>query len=67
MKPQKILSGLIFDEEFEADKLELERRVILNEIAEAADNPHDKIAETLIKCLFKKHPIRNPVLGLKHH
>jgi predicted Zn-dependent peptidase len=45
--------------------MELERKVILNEIAEAADNPHDKLAETLIKCLFKKHPIRNPVLGTK--
>ena len=61
----RILSGLLFDPEFEEDKAELERKVILNEIAETADNPHDKIAETLIKCLFKKHPIRNPVLGTK--
>lgn len=61
----RVLSGLLFDEEFESDKLALERKVILNEIAEAADNPRDKVAETLIKCLFKKHPIRNPVLGTK--
>lgn len=59
----RILAGLLFDSEFESDKVELERKVIFNEIAEAADSPHDKIAETLIKCLFKKHPIRNPVLG----
>jgi predicted Zn-dependent peptidase len=61
----RILAGLLFDSEFESDKVELERKVIFNEIAEAADSPHDKIAETLIKCLFKKHPIRNPVLGTK--
>jgi len=61
----RILAGLLFDSEFEDEKGELERKVIFNEIAEAADSPHDKIAETLIKCLFKKHPIRNPVLGTK--
>jgi len=65
VEASKILAGLIFDGDFEADKVELERRVILNEIAEAADNPHDKVAETLIKCIYKKHPIRNPVLGTK--
>ncbi|MGD0406452.1 MAG: pitrilysin family protein [Candidatus Bathyarchaeia archaeon] len=61
----KALSGLLFDSTFEKDKLELERKVILNEIAEAHDNPQDLIRETLIKCLFKHHPLRNPVLGLK--
>ncbi len=61
----RILSGLLFDGEFIDEKVELERKVILNEIAEAADNPHDKVAESLIKCLFKRHPIRNPVLGTK--
>ena len=48
----RILAGLLFDSEFESDKVELERKVILNEISEAADNPYDKVAETLIKCLF---------------
>ncbi len=61
----KVLSGLLFDTAFEKDKLELERKVILNEIAEASDNPRDKVAETLLKCLFKHHPVRNPVLGSK--
>ena len=61
----KILSGLLFDATFEKDKLELERKVILNEIAEAHDDPQDLIRETLTKCLFKHHPLRNPILGLK--
>lgn len=61
----KILSGLLFDTAFEKDKFELERKVIINEIAEASDNPRDRVAETLLKCLFKHHPVRNPVLGSK--
>jgi predicted Zn-dependent peptidase len=61
----KVLSELIFDDKFETEKLELERKIILNEIADANDDPRDKIEETLIKCLFKHHPVRNPVLGSK--
>jgi zinc protease len=61
----KVLSGLLFESAFEKGKLELEHKIILNEIAEAYDDPRDKVAETLLKCLFKQHPIRNPVLGLK--
>jgi predicted Zn-dependent peptidase len=69
--PQKIaeasqvLSGLLFDKRFDSDKLEIERKVILNEIAEAADEPWEKLNETLTKCLFKKHPVKNRVLGTK--
>ena len=37
----------------------------MNEIAEAADDPQDTVEETLIKCLFKHHRLRNPTLGSK--
>ena len=57
------LSGLLFDTTFERDKLEHERKVILNEIAEASDDPRDKTEETLLKCLFRSHPAKNPILG----
>ena len=61
----KVLSGLLFDSAFTKEKFELERKVILNEIAEAYDDPRDRVAEVLTKCLFKEHPIKNPVLGSK--
>jgi predicted Zn-dependent peptidase len=61
----KVLSGLLFDPTFTQEKLELERKVILNEIAEAYDDPRERVAETLVKSLFKKHPSRNPVSGSK--
>ena len=61
----KALSGLLFDNKFDINKLELERKVILNEIADAYDDPRDKTEETLTKNLFKHHPVKNPVLGSK--
>jgi zinc protease len=61
----KVLSGLLFDSVFEKDKLEAERKAILNEIADASDDQQEKIEETLIKSLFKYHPIKNPILGSK--
>jgi predicted Zn-dependent peptidase len=65
VEASKVLSGLLFDPIFEKEKLEIERKVVVNEIAEAHDDPQDLIRETLIKCLFKNHPLRNPVLGSK--
>src|SRR4030067_3584044 len=64
-KASKVLSGLLFDSAFVKEKFELERKAILNEIAEAHDDPRDRVAEILTKCLFKDHPIKNPVLGSK--
>ena len=61
----KVLSRLFFDKEFEKGKLELERKVIFNEIAEVSDDPQGQTEETLLKCLFKHHPTKNPILGSK--
>ncbi|HEX9261098.1 MAG TPA: pitrilysin family protein [Candidatus Bathyarchaeia archaeon] len=63
LEASKVLSGLIFDTCFEKDKLEHERKVILQELAEASDDPRDKTEETLLKCLFRNHPAKNPILG----
>ena len=59
----KVLSGLLFDPVFEEEKLALERKVILNEIAEVRDDPQNLVGEALLKCLFKQHPLKNPILG----
>lgn len=61
----EMMASLIFDQTFDGDKLVLERKVILNEIAEAFDNPRDRTAQALIKNLFPSHPIRHPILGIK--
>lgn len=59
------LAKLLFDDSFDGEKLEIERRVILNEIAEAGDDPWGKLDETLLKSLFKNHPVSNPTLGTR--
>ena len=61
----KVLSGLLFDSSFDKEKLEIERKVILNEIADISDDPMSKVGEALAKSLFRSHPIRRPVSGTK--
>ena len=58
-----VISKLLFDNAFEEEKLTQERKIILNELAEAADDPTEKVEELLLKNLFKNHPIRRPVGG----
>lgn len=64
-KASQILSELLFDNIFENDKLEIERKVILNEAAEYSDNPQCVAQQTLVKNLFPKHPIRHPISGTR--
>lgn len=59
----RVITGLLFDKSFEKNKLELERKIVMNEIAEASDDPRDKIGVTLLRSIFKRHPTKNPVLG----
>ena len=63
LKLQRFFPSFFLTLRLKEDKLELERKVILNEIAEDHDDPQELIRETLIKCLFKHHPLRNPILG----
>lgn len=64
-KASHILSGLVFDSSFEQEKFELERKIILNEITEVSDYPYEKINEMLKRCLFKTHPIKQPICGYR--
>jgi predicted Zn-dependent peptidase len=58
-----IISELLFSSEFEKEKFEQERKIILNELAEALDDPTERIEELLMKSLFKNHPVNRPVGG----
>lgn len=59
----QILSELFFGDPFEDEKFEVERKIILNELAEVADDPTIKVEELLLENLFLQHPIRRPVGG----
>jgi zinc protease len=58
-----IISELLFSSNFEEEKFCLERKIILNELAEALDDPTERIEELLLKSLFKNHPVNRPVGG----
>ena len=60
-----IVSDLLFDNSFEETKFSSERKIILNEISEASDEPWSRVEELLKRNLFSKHPVRRPVLGYK--
>jgi len=61
----KMLIDILSEADFEEEKFQSERKIILHEIAEVADDPWTMVDELLRKSLFKKHPIRRPVLGLR--
>jgi predicted Zn-dependent peptidase len=58
-----ILSQLLFSGVFEEEKFIQERKIILNELAEALDDPAERIEDLLLKSLFKEHPVKRPVGG----
>ena len=60
----RVLSEILFVSPFEEEKLSSERRIILNELSEASDDPCTLVNELLLKNLFKIHPVRRPIGGL---
>ena len=58
-----VISELLFNTDFEEEKFRQERKIILNELAEASDDPAERIEELLLKSLFKKHPVKRPIGG----
>ncbi len=59
------LLPLMFYGTFEEEQFCVEQRIIFHELAEVADDPHEKVNEMLRQCLFKKHPARRSVGGSK--
>lgn len=48
---------------FTADDVEMERKVILEEMAEATDVPEDRLHETFVRAYWPDHPLGAPILG----
>ena len=59
----QLLSKLFFQYDFEKKKFDLEKKVILNEIAESFDEPWNIVDDMLRKNLYNIHPVRHPILG----
>jgi predicted Zn-dependent peptidase len=61
----RVLSEIAFDGAFEPPKLQKERRVVLEEIAEQVDIPWHRVYNTLRKSLFGTHPAGRPLAGFR--
>jgi len=58
-----ILTDLVFRPALRDGDLEIERRVILEEIAGVEDTPEDLVFDLHSRALWGEHPYGNPVLG----
>jgi predicted Zn-dependent peptidase len=58
-----VISKLVFNGDFKEQNFKKERKIILNELSEALDDPSERIEELLLKSLFKNHPVKRPVGG----
>jgi predicted Zn-dependent peptidase len=59
----EILSDILLHSTFPANEVERERRVILEEIRSAEDNPEDCAYELLVQGLWGGSPLGRPILG----
>jgi predicted Zn-dependent peptidase len=58
-----LLSDVVTAATMAPDALELERAVVLEEIAMRADDPEDLLGELFDTALFGEHPLGRPVIG----
>jgi zinc protease len=58
-----ILADMGLRPRLDADELELERKVVVEEIRGAADDPSDRLSEAIRAVAFAGHPYGRPVLG----
>ncbi|MCW2652084.1 MAG: putative Zn-dependent peptidase [Mycobacterium sp.] len=58
-----LVSDVVLRGRCAADDVELERDVVLEEIAMRDDDPEDALADVFLSALFGAHPIGRPVIG----
>ena len=62
----KILSDLVTAPLFPENAFKTEKNVILRERAMTQDNPDRLLGEKLWQTIFKKHPVRHPIIGYEN-
>jgi predicted Zn-dependent peptidase len=58
-----LMGDIVLSPAFVSEDVENERRVILEEIGEANDNPEDLVHEMFVRAFWKGHPLGAPILG----
>src|SRR5690242_6072587 len=58
-----LLTDIFLNSSFDADEIERERSVILQEISQAEDTPDDYVHDLFNLDFFRNHPIGRPICG----
>lgn len=58
-----ILADMFFNSEFDANEIEKERQVVLEEINMVEDTPDDIVHEYLWRAMYENNPLGSPILG----
>ncbi|MFT4098267.1 MAG: pitrilysin family protein [Rhodoblastus sp.] len=61
----EIFADILTDSVFDADELEREKNVILQEIAAVEDDPDDLVMELMDRAAYPDQPLGRPILGVK--
>ena len=59
----EVMCDVLLNSKFDADEIERERKVILQEIAMVADNPEELIHDLFLDQAFDGHALGKPILG----
>lgn len=58
-----LVSDVVLNGECRSEDVDLERQVVLEEIAMHEDDPEDLVGDTFLAALFGDHPLGRPVIG----
>ena len=61
----RLLLDFVYTPYFTEESVQKERGIIDQEIGMNLDSPDTVVFEELTKCLYRTHPIRNPILGTR--
>jgi predicted Zn-dependent peptidase len=58
-----VIADMVWRPAFDADELDQERRIVLEEIAMYEDDPQDKVFDVLGEAVFGEHPLGRAIIG----
>jgi predicted Zn-dependent peptidase len=58
-----VMADMVFRPRFDADDLDAEREIVLEEIAMYDDDPQDKVFDVLGEAVFGDHPLGRAIIG----
>jgi predicted Zn-dependent peptidase len=58
-----IFSDMLFNSIFDMNEINLEKKVVFQEMNKSIDDPNTYIYDLIAKCMYKNHPLGNEILG----